>query len=480
MGTAHGSQNSDLFRQQMIRNQLPNESSINTEGLLNEYYFETSKQTDQLVHGNFSCSQMLNIYTNKQETYLSIGLHSSKDGKNQREPLNLVIVLDVSGSMGEYFHRKSPLSESQTATNSRDENKIDIAKQILHELVEHMDSEHERLGVVLFNHNATLLQPIRLIKNIDREILNDRIDHIRADGSTNMESGMTMAISMLTDMLDEDNESRTNNNRILFLTDALPNVGGSEKCLLDLAKRAVERSSIYITYIGVGLDFNSDLVYELTKIRASNYFSVHSKESFRRILLTDFNYIVTPIAFNVRIFVESNKYEIDKVYGIPEGENTVISNHIITIDSYSASAMDKLNRIKGSLFLVKLKETVSVHDHSSDNQIRLTIKYEKANDGQQQSLPSEMISINGFNMNESIRKAILLVQYAILIQAILRDVSEHTRTCDNEVKLRISRTMKNDLLKFRTHFVEEMKVLDDEQLTRELDILDQFRYAEEI
>src|SRR5207237_353164 len=152
---------------------------------------------------------------------------------------------------------------------------IYIAKQILRELIDNMDSEHERLGIVLFNHHATLLQPIRLVKTIERNILNDRIDHIQATGSTNMESGMTMAISMLTDMLTEDNESRKNNNRILFLTDALPNVGGSEKCLLDLAKRAAERSSIYITYIGVGLNFNSDLVYELTKIRASNYFSVH-------------------------------------------------------------------------------------------------------------------------------------------------------------------------------------------------------------
>jgi len=79
MNAAYGSQNSDLFRQQMIHNKLPNESSINTEGLLNEYYFETSQQTDQLIKANFLCSQVLNIYTNKEETYLSIALHSSND-----------------------------------------------------------------------------------------------------------------------------------------------------------------------------------------------------------------------------------------------------------------------------------------------------------------------------------------------------------------------------------------------------------------
>jgi hypothetical protein len=40
--------------------------------------------------------------------------------------------------------------------------------------------------------------------------------------------------------------------------------------------------------------------------------------------------------------------------------------------------------------------------------------------------------------------------------------------------------MKNDLLKFRTYFIKEMNSIQDKQLTRELDVLDQFRYAEEI
>ncbi len=478
MGATHGSQNADLFRQQMSSNRLPNESAINTEGLLNEYYFDTSFQTDQLIRAKCAASQVVNIYTNKEETYLSIALHSSDDGKNHRQPLNLVLVLDVSGSMGEYFHVNSSSTENSTARN-QGENKIDIAKQILRELVKNMDGEQERLGIVLFNHNATLLQPIRLVKTIDRHVLNDRIDQIRADGSTNMEAGMTMAISMLTDMLAEDSDSRKNNSRILFLTDALPNVGGSEKCLLELAKRAAERSSIYVTYIGVGLNFNSDLVYELTKIRASNYFSVHSKEGFRRILLTDFNYIVTPLAFNVRIFIESNKYEIEKVFGIPENESTSNSNQVFTIDTYSASAVDQANRIKGSMFIIKLKEKHSVQDYSSDNQFKVTIKYEKAIDGKQESLPSEIVLIHGYNDHLSIRKAILLVQYSLLIRAIIRDVNEHTNLSFDGNQLKISRMMKSDLLKFRAYFLEEMKSIGDEQLTRELDILDQFRYAEE-
>lgn len=479
MGATHGAQNSDQFRQQMLHNQLPSGSSVNTEGLLNEYYFETSAHTDQLVKANFSCAQVTNIYTNKEEKYLSVGLHSRDDGKNHRQPLNLVVVLDVSGSMGEHFHVSTPSSENQQSSKAS-ESKIEVAKQILRELVDNLDGERERIGIVLFNHGATLLQPIRLVKNIERATLNDRIDQIHADGSTNMESGMTMAIKMLTDLLDEESESRANNSRILFLTDAMPNVGGGDKCLLELARRAAERSSIFITYIGVGLNFNSDLVHELTKIRASNYFSVHSRESFRRILLTDFNYVVTPIAFNVRIFVDSNKYEIEHVFGIPEGDKAVTANRIITIDTYSASAMDQSERIKGSLFIVKLKEKLTPEDHTSDNRLTLTVKYERAADGQQQSLPPETISLDEPSGNHSLRKGILLVQYSTLLQLIIRDVNACARVGRAGTQLQISRMMKADLLKFRTHFLSEMQTLDDKQLQQELDILDQFRYAEEL
>jgi len=80
--------------------------------------------------------------------------------------------------------------------------------------------------------------------------------------------------------------------------------------------------------------------------------------------------MVTLIAFNVRIFIESNKYEIDKVFDIPDGENSVISNNIVTIDTYSPSAVDKYNRIKGGVFLDKLKEKNSVHGYSNNINMR--------------------------------------------------------------------------------------------------------------
>jgi len=50
---------------------------------------------------------------------------------------------------------------------------------------------------------------------------------------------------------------------------------------------------------------------------------------------------------------ESNKSEIEKGFGVSEGENKLISNNIFPIDTYSASALDEFNHIKGNMFIVK-------------------------------------------------------------------------------------------------------------------------------
>jgi Ca-activated chloride channel family protein len=43
----------------------------------------------------------------------------------------------------------------------------------------------------------------------------------------------------------------------------------------------------------VGLDFNSQLVEAITKVRGANYFSVHTPGEFKRRLVDEFDFAVT-------------------------------------------------------------------------------------------------------------------------------------------------------------------------------------------
>jgi len=59
---------------------------------------------------------------------MSIGLHSSEDGKNVRNKLNLVVVLDISGSMGSCFYSINNKAKS----NDSYKTKIEVAKEVLY------------------------------------------------------------------------------------------------------------------------------------------------------------------------------------------------------------------------------------------------------------------------------------------------------------------------------------------------------------
>ena len=52
--------------------------------------------------------------------------------------------------------------------------------------------------------------------------------------------------------------------------------------------------STYHTHpAGVGLDFNTQLVEAIGKVKGANYYSVHSPGEFRRRLVDDFDYAVS-------------------------------------------------------------------------------------------------------------------------------------------------------------------------------------------
>ena len=43
----------------------------------------------------------------------------------------------------------------------------------------------------------------------------------------------------------------------------------------------------------MGLDFNTELVEAISKVRGANYYSVHSPGEFKRRLVDDFDFAVT-------------------------------------------------------------------------------------------------------------------------------------------------------------------------------------------
>ncbi|MBI1657308.1 MAG: hypothetical protein IS632_00815, partial [Thaumarchaeota archaeon] len=97
-----GAQDAANFRANVEHGYLPLATDITPEGLFYDYYFDTSSDhtCDELFCPAYSKAVTRDPLSGDAEAWLSVGLESGlKAAEFERPDLNLVIVLDVSGSM---------------------------------------------------------------------------------------------------------------------------------------------------------------------------------------------------------------------------------------------------------------------------------------------------------------------------------------------------------------------------------------------
>ena len=165
--------------------------------------------------------------------YLLIKAIPDKTASSGKLPLNLVLILDVSGSMkGE---------------------KIECARNAASLLVESLTID-DYLSLVVFNDKVSVIVPKRKLD--DRNVFFNRIRDIKANGGTHMFRGMGAAIEEIGEA------SPSCVNRMLLFTDGLTK--GEGQCL-GKAKQAGE-GGIAISTFGIGDDYNEELLAEISRV----------------------------------------------------------------------------------------------------------------------------------------------------------------------------------------------------------------------
>jgi Ca-activated chloride channel family protein len=161
--------------------------------------------------------------------------------------------------------------------------------------------------------------------------------------------------------------------------------------------------------IGIGVDFNSQLVENITKIRGANYYSVHSAGEFKERMDDEFDFMVTPLVFDLLLNLNATGYEIEKVYGSPEADEA--TGEIIKVNTLFPSKKEE-GQVKGGVILVKLKKL------SPEGRMVLKVSYQDRS-GREDSDEAE-VEFNetspDFYQNSGIHKAILLSRYADLLK----------------------------------------------------------------
>ena len=438
--SAGGAKDVNNFRENIMQDYLPLPSDVTYEGLFYDYYFDTgvAKDCKKLFCPSYSYAVSKDPISMQPQYYLSVGLNSGITDF-QRKKLNLVVVLDYSGSMGSpfdkyYYDRFGNQLESEVDESGKSKTKMQIADESVVALLGHLKPE-DRLGLVIFSDEAFLVDPLTGVADKDLDRLKSRILKIGEYSGTNMEAGIEEGTALF-DRFQQADKSEYE-NRIIFLTDAMPNIGetgeiGLFRMLEDNADRG-----IFTSFIGIGSDFNTELMEAgIAKIKGANYYSVNSALEFKKRMDNEFDFMVTPLVFDLRLKLDAPGYEIEKVYGSPEADQA--TGELMKVNTLFPSQAED-GQVKGGVILVKLKKL------SNQGNMRLGVSYQDRN-GVQDSDEAQVDMAEAsadFYQNSGIRKAVLLSRYADLLKNWMID---ERKAADKGWKIVPSVTLANGIV----------------------------------
>jgi Ca-activated chloride channel family protein len=209
-----------------------------------------------------------------QEVVVKIDLSAIAHLKKvKRTPLNLAVVLDHSGSM----------------TGA----KLEKARQAAMQLVDQLAPD-DIFSLVIYSSQAQVLVPAQHVE--DKEALKARIAKISAGGGTALYSGVKTGVDQLAEYLSSKRISR-----VILLSDGLANVGPSSTRELRQLGNELAGRDITVTTIGVGDDYNEDLMAGLAEASDANYYYVKDTEKLPAIFAKELGELLTVAAREVRI-----------------------------------------------------------------------------------------------------------------------------------------------------------------------------------
>ncbi|HEX8669655.1 MAG TPA: VWA domain-containing protein [Allosphingosinicella sp.] len=355
-----GAQDIGHFRSIAADVGMPRPESLTVEGLLGEH------DLDLPVAGG--CRQLFCLATESMaanlplrpddKLFVGLGFASNVDAATwRREPLNLVAVVDKSGSMS-----GGPL---------------ELVRQSLRQIVGQL-REGDQLAIVLYGDRSHVhLQPTAV--TADRTALLAAIAGIESAGSTNMEEGLQVGY----DAAFASAPLFRGNTRLMLFTDEQPNVGRTDAASFMGMAEAASRRDIGLTTIGVGVQFDGALASKVSSARGGNLFFIADEEEVRSVFDKQLDTMVSELAHDVRITLTPRPgFRLSGVFGVPDGLMTEGQDGAVTITVPTAFLSTNGGGIFASLAKARDRENLPAPTLTQGTPLmEVTLSYVGAADG---------------------------------------------------------------------------------------------------
>jgi Ca-activated chloride channel family protein len=335
-------------RDQINEGQEVYKYSIRTEELINYFqydYLDNSGLHPITLNGEIAQSPW------SDNKLLRIGIKGKEIKYNDLPPSNLVLLIDVSGSM-------------------KNEKKLPLLQSAFYKLVDNLRDE-DKMAIVTYASNPGVA--LESTSCAEKEVIKLAINGLMAGGSTNGSGGIEEAYRIA-----EQNFVPNGNNRIIVASDGDFNVGvTNHEALLELIETKREEG-IFLTTIGVGRgNYNDANMEQIANHGNGTYEYIDNIKQAEKVFVEEFSKLFT-IAKDVKIQVAFNP-RLVLAYRLIGYENRVLENQDFEDDTKDAGEIGAGQTITAIYEIVPASNGV---DPLSEQTFAIDFRYKLPNEDQ--------------------------------------------------------------------------------------------------
>lgn len=281
-------------RQRLLAGEIPEEDEIDYQAIIEEYGSNTahSGSTNGAAFSpEIDRAVVEDPITADIEHYCNLRFQPKAfDWERSRPDLNLVVAIDISGSMWTSFDDIDEPDNEQT-------HKLAHVAEFLAGLIQRL-STTDTFGIVLFRSNTFVAKPRLPVTEETYMSLADNLQDVNPGGSSNMLAGYTRAASLFHQ--GQFSTDPGTENRILVISDSPPpNVDAGDDSLTGQIEDE-QRRGVHTSFIGLDCA-ERHTTQSLCKIPGANEAFPQSKTELEELFRRRIDSLLFPIAFDLTV-----------------------------------------------------------------------------------------------------------------------------------------------------------------------------------